>query len=97
MTMKIAKEIEQKLTTAAITLSKSIENHLDGIIAEIGFDFGLDKHGQVWMFEANSKPGRSIFSHPKLKEFELLTRKLSLDYAIYLAEQSITQSIGVSK
>ena len=92
---KRAEEIEQKLTTAAITLSKSIENHLDGIIAEIGFDFGLDKHDQVWMFEANSKPGRSIFSHPKLKEFELLTRKLSLDYAIYLAEQSITQSIGV--
>lgn len=90
------KETEQKLTTAAITLSKSIENHLDGIIAEIGFDFGLDKQGQVWMFEANSKPGRSIFSHPKLKEFELLTRKLSLDYAIYLAEQSITQSIGVN-
>ena len=94
---KLAKETEQKLTTSAITLSKSIENNLDGIIAEIGFDFGLDKHGQVWMFEANSKPGRSIFSHPKLKEFELLTRKLSLDYAIYLAEQSINQSIGVSK
>ena len=56
---KRAEEIEQKLTTAAITLSKSIENHLDGIIAEIGFDFGLDKHDQVWMFEANSKPGRS--------------------------------------
>lgn len=94
---KTATETEQKLTTAAITLSKSIENHLDGIIAEIGFDLGLDKYGQVWMFEANSKPGRSIFSHPKLKEFELLTRKLSLDYAIYLAEQSITHSIGVSK
>lgn len=90
-----AADVEQKLTTAAITLSKSIENHLDGIIAEIGFDLGLDKHGQVWMFEANSKPGRSIFSHPKLKSFELLTRKLSLDYAIFLAEQSITHSIGV--
>ena len=92
-----AADVEQKLTTAAITLSKSIENHLDGIIAEIGFDLGLDKHGQVWMFEANSKPGRSIFSHPKLKSFELLTRKLSLDYAIFLAEQSITHSIGVSE
>lgn len=97
-TQEKAKEIEEKLTIAAITLSQSIEKHLDGIIAEIGFDFGLDKQGRVWMFEANSKPGRSIFSHPKLKEFELLTRKLSLDYAIYLAEQSITQSqIGVGK
>jgi YheC/D like ATP-grasp len=92
-----AEEIEQKLSIAAIILSKSMEKHLDGIIAEIGFDFGIDKHGHVWMFEANSKPGRSIFSHPKLKEFELLTRKLSLDYAIYLAEQSITHSIGISE
>ncbi|MFJ8257423.1 YheC/YheD family protein [Peribacillus asahii] len=87
-------EIEQKLTKAALTLSESIENHLDGIIAEIGFDLGLDKHGQVWMFEANSKPGRSIFSHPELQEFELLTRKMSLDYAVYLAEQSIMHAIG---
>lgn len=84
-----AKETEDKLTEAALILSKSIEHHLDGIIAEIGFDLGLDRKGQVWMFEANSKPGRSIFSHPKLKDFELLTRKLSLEYAIYLTEQSI--------
>ena len=92
-----AKEVERKLSEAALILSESIEEHLDGIIAEIGFDFGLDKKGQVWMFEANSKPGRSIFSHPKLKEFELLTRKLSLDYAIYLTEQTITNAVGVQR
>lgn len=91
-----AQEVKKKLTIAAIILSKSIENHLDGIIAEIGFDLGIDKQGQVWMFEANSKPGRSIFSHPLLNEFEWLTRKLSLDYAVYLAEQSITHSIGIN-
>ncbi|USK81444.1 YheC/YheD family protein [Peribacillus frigoritolerans] len=90
-----ATEVERKLSEAALILSESIEKNLDGIIAEIGFDFGLDKKGQVWMFEANSKPGRSIFSHPKLKDFELLTRKLSLDYAIYLTEQTITKSIRV--
>ncbi|MDM5454935.1 YheC/YheD family protein [Peribacillus simplex] len=92
-----AKEVERKLSEAALVLSDSMEKHLDGIIAEIGFDFGLDKKGQVWMFEANSKPGRSIFSHPKLKDFELLTRKLSLDYAIYLTEQTITNSISVQR
>ncbi|CAH0221518.1 Endospore coat-associated protein YheD [Peribacillus sp. Bi96] len=92
-----AKEVERKLSEAALVLSDSIEKHMDGIIAEIGFDFGLDKKGQVWMFEANSKPGRSIFSHPKLKDFELLTRKLSLDYAIYLTEQTITNAISVQR
>lgn len=85
-------EVREKLTNAALILSECMEEHLDGIIAEIGFDLGIDKKGKVWMFEANSKPGRSIFSHPKLREFELLTRKLSLDYAVYLAEKSITSS-----
>lgn len=90
-------QVRQQLSEAALILSKSMEKHLDGIIAEIGFDLGLDKKGRVWMFEANSKPGRSIFQHPKLREFELLTRKLSLDYAVYLAEQTITSFDGISR
>ncbi|MFD0048746.1 YheC/YheD family protein [Actinomycetes bacterium NPDC127524] len=91
---QVSQEVQEKLSYAALVLSNCIEQHLDGIIAEIGFDLGIDKKGRIWMFEANSKPGRSIFSHPKLKEFELLTRKLSLDYAVYLAEQYFTSSAG---
>ncbi|WP_409304520.1 YheC/YheD family protein [Peribacillus sp. SCS-155] len=87
-------EIQYSLSYAALRLSESIEQNVEGIIAEIGFDLGIDKDGQVWMFEANSKPGRSIFSHPKLKEFEILTRKLCLDYAVFVAEQSIIGSSG---
>ncbi|KMY48994.1 YheC/YheD family protein [Peribacillus loiseleuriae] len=90
-------EVHQQLSKAALILSEAIEEHLDGIVAEIGFDLGLDKQGQVWMFEANSKPGRSIFSHPKLREFELLTRKLALDYAVYLTEQSLASTGGLQK
>ena len=63
-------------------LAVAIEKHLDGIIGEIGFDFGIDTNGNVWLFEANSKPGRSIFSHPGLKDSDVLTRKLTLSYAI---------------
>ncbi|PLT33765.1 YheC/YheD family protein [Bacillus sp. V5-8f] len=84
--------VKEKLSNAAITLSKSIDRHIDGVIAEIGFDLGIDKQGRVWMFEANSKPGRSIFSHPKLREFEVLTRQLCLEYAVFLAEQSLQSS-----
>ena len=90
-------EVHQQLSKAALILSEAIEEHLDGIVAEIGFDLGLDKQGQVWMFEANSKPGRSIFSHPKLREFELLTRKLALDYAVYLTGQSLASTGGLQK
>lgn len=84
-------EMIDKLTEACLTLSKCLEKKMDGIVAEIGFDLGLDRDGRVWLFEANSKPGRSIFKHPRLRSFDILTRKLSLAYSIYLTEQSITQ------
>lgn len=79
----------EKLVQAALLLSNSLSNNMEGIIGEVGFDLGIDKHGDVWLFEANSKPGRSIFSHPELKEFDKLTCKLSLAFAVFLTEQTI--------
>jgi hypothetical protein len=87
----------EKLVKAALQLSNSIANNMEGIIAEIGFDLGIDKHGDVWLFEANSKPGRSIFSHPELKAFDKLTCKLSMSFAIFLTEQSILYPEDVIK
>ncbi|MBM7702703.1 YheC/YheD family protein [Metabacillus iocasae] len=82
-------KMKNMLEEAAIAASKQIEQHIGGLVGEIGFDFGLDENQHLWMFEANSKPGRSIFSHPKLYEQDQLTRKLFLFYATYLAERSI--------
>ncbi|MEH7180790.1 YheC/YheD family endospore coat-associated protein [Neobacillus vireti] len=87
----------EKLVKAALLLSKSIENNMEGFIAEIGFDLGIDKHGNVWLFEANSKPGRSIFSHPELRDFDQLTCKLSMAFAVFLTEQSILYPEDVIK
>jgi hypothetical protein len=70
---------------------------MEGIIAEIGFDLGIDRHGDVWFFEANSKPGRSIFSHPELRDFDHLTCKLSLAFAVFLTEQTILHPEEVLK
>jgi hypothetical protein len=78
-----------KLKEAVLKLSHSLEKHVEGIVGEIGFDLGIDKEGRIWLFEANSKPGRSIFTHPQLKDFDLLTRKLSIAFAIFLTEKSI--------
>ncbi|WP_462408892.1 YheC/YheD family endospore coat-associated protein [Neobacillus sp. Marseille-QA0830] len=79
----------EKLSKAALQLSKVLEQNMEGIIGEIGFDLGIDRDGEVWLFEANSKPGRSIFSHPELKPFDYETHKLSLAFAIFLTEQSL--------
>jgi hypothetical protein len=77
------------LTEAAVTLSKSIDDNVLGFIGEIGFDLGIDQSGKIWMFEANSKPGRSIFHHPELKDADILSRKASLEYGLFLAMKAI--------
>ncbi|MCA1030854.1 YheC/YheD family protein [Bacillus timonensis] len=81
----------EKLKEAALLLSRSIDDKVEGSIGEIGFDLGIDKNGHLWLFEANSKPGRSIFAHPKLKDFDFTSRKLSLEYALFLTENTIKQ------
>lgn len=78
-----------KLKEACLTLSHSLERQMEGVIGEIGFDMGIDREGQVWLFEANSKPGRAIFKHPHLKAFDLLTRKLSLAFSVFLTEKAL--------
>ncbi|RSD29260.1 YheC/YheD family protein [Mesobacillus subterraneus] len=89
--------IEKELCDVSLLLSSILEKNMEGIIGEIGFDLGIDKSGKVWLFEANSKPGRSIFKHPKLKNFDLLTRKLSLSFGIFLAEKAITAPEDIFK
>ncbi|WP_018662295.1 YheC/YheD family protein [Heyndrickxia acidiproducens] len=79
------------LTKAALTLAQSIDDHIEGIIGEIGFDLGIDTGGKVWLFEANSKPGRSIFTHPFMKEFDWLTRKMSLSFAVYVTARQLEE------
>ncbi|KEK24308.1 YheC/YheD family endospore coat-associated protein [Bacillus gaemokensis] len=80
--------ITNKLKNAALQLSPILDQRINGNIGEIGFDIGLDKTENIWLFEANSKPGRSVFQYKKLKEHSELTRQLFYEYAIYLTEHS---------
>ena len=82
-------DVFENLKKTALLLSEKIDENTEGFIGEIGFDLGVDQKGHVWMFEANSKPGRTIFSLPKLKKDDLQSRRLPLEYAIYLFRQSV--------
>ncbi|ALC80593.1 MULTISPECIES: YheC/YheD family endospore coat-associated protein [Bacillus] len=79
----------RKLSSAALLLSQVIDEHIDGFVGEIGFDLGIDTDDKLWLFEANSRPGRGIFSHPGLRTVEQLTKRRNFEYAAYLSEQSI--------
>lgn len=83
------KKIQKLLESTALLISLALDHQVEGLIGEIGFDFGVDTRGNIWMFEANSKPGRSIFSHPSLRKEDQYTRKLALEYAIFLSKQAI--------
>ncbi|MCQ6558566.1 YheC/YheD family endospore coat-associated protein [Paenibacillus mendelii] len=60
-------EMLEKAKKISIKLSEAIERNFPHTLGELGLDIGIDKDGKVWMFEANAKPGRSIFSHPSLR------------------------------
>lgn len=77
--------VSRRIREAAFRLATAIEEANQAPLGELGLDMGIDTHGQVWMFEANSKPGRSIFKHSRLKEADNFSRTLIVDYSRYLA------------
>ncbi|KPN13120.1 spore coat associated protein [Bacillus australimaris] len=83
-------QILQQLSHTAITLSQVIDEKMAGHIGEIGLDLGIDLTGAIWMFEANSRPGREIFQHASLKNSEWLIGKRITEYASYLSKTSLS-------
>jgi hypothetical protein len=79
---------EQVLANAkdtAIKLANGIEKNYNHLLGELGFDIGIDQNEKIWMFEANAKPGRSIFKHPSLKDQDKATISYVHDYCLYLS------------
>ena len=73
------------LKKASIQLADGIERNYRYPLGELGLDLGLDKDERFWMFEANAKPGRSIFKHPELKDQGILALNTMLEYCLYLS------------
>lgn len=79
-------EVLRRAKITAIQLAEAIEVHQEHLIGELGFDLGIDKDENIWMFEANAKPGRSIFKHPQLKVEGRASIQHILDHCLYLSK-----------
>lgn len=79
-------EILERMKDTTIKLAEAIQDNYKHHIGELGFDIGIDTNENIWMFEANSKPGRSIFKHPALKEEGKATLDLLHQHCLYLAK-----------
>mgnify|MGYP001197285723 CR=1 FL=1 len=81
-----AGEILEKAKATAIRLSEAVERNYPYTLGELGLDLGIDRDGEVWMFEANAKPGRTIFKHPELREQGRASLRYILDHCLYLSK-----------
>ncbi|WP_127585237.1 YheC/YheD family endospore coat-associated protein [Paenibacillus koleovorans] len=81
-----AEGILEDAKQSAIKLAESIEKHGRRNLGELGLDIGIDQNERVWMFEANSKPGRSIFKHPALKAQGNSSLKYIAEHLAYLGK-----------
>ncbi|OEG00062.1 hypothetical protein BHF71_06345 [Vulcanibacillus modesticaldus] len=80
-TYKILREINNM----AILIARTVEEKLGSPVGELGLDVGIDTNNRIWLFEVNSKPGRSIFKHPSLKDARNKSSNKLLEYAMYLS------------
>lgn len=80
-----AEQILANAKETAIKLAEGIENNYNHLLGELGFDIGIDQSEKIWMFEANAKPGRSIFKHPSLKEGDTATIQNIYEHCLFLS------------
>ncbi|MNH38577.1 Endospore coat-associated protein YheD [compost metagenome] len=80
-----ADTVLDKAKMVAIKLSEAIERNYPHRLGELGLDIGIDKDGEIWMFEANAKPGRSIFKHPALRSEGRASLSYILEHCMYLS------------
>lgn len=81
-----AEKVKETATETAIELAKAIEHNSAKTVGEIGFDIGIDSSGQIWMFEANAKPGRTIFKHASLRRERETSIHNLFEYSLYLSK-----------
>jgi hypothetical protein len=77
-------QVLEKARSTAVKLAEAIERNHHHRLGELGFDIGIDSSEKVWMFEANAKPGRSIFKHPSLKSADHQSLSNLFDYCLYV-------------
>jgi hypothetical protein len=80
-----SEQVLEHAISVAIKLAEAIERNYSHQLGELGFDLGIDLNEKVWMFEANAKPGRSIFKHPSLKSQGRTSLVNLFEHCLYLS------------
>ncbi|THF83751.1 YheC/YheD family endospore coat-associated protein [Cohnella fermenti] len=86
-----ARKVLSKVKNTVVTLARQIERSSKHKMGEMSMDLGVDVSGQVWFFEANSKPMKFDEPHIRKKSLEQI-----FYYSQYLHAAALKQSAGTS-
>ncbi|PYI57561.1 endospore coat-associated protein [Paenibacillus flagellatus] len=73
------KRILMRARKAALAIARQVEKKSGHMLGEMSMDLGVDVHGGIWFFEANSKPMKFDEPHIRKKSLERIVH-----YALYL-------------
>ncbi len=79
-------EILNRMQFYALQIAAYLDDHLQGVIGELGLDMGIDQDDRIWLFEVNSKPGKAIFKIPSLQPHGVESARRIAEFALYLAK-----------
>ena len=81
-----AEKIMTEIGELAVKIPAALDQQL-GRFGELGLDFGVDTQGKVWLIEANSKPGRTVFLRIRERELRRNSILRPMQYAKFLAQR----------
>ncbi|WP_339060149.1 YheC/YheD family protein [Tepidibacillus marianensis] len=67
---ELSNEWKHKTSQLAIKIAEHIERKMGFPLGEMSMDWGIDKNGNLWFFEANAKPME--FDEPQIRQTSLL-------------------------
>ncbi|WP_238403191.1 YheC/YheD family protein [Paenibacillus mesophilus] len=85
-----AKRIMQRARRAALAIARQVEKKSGYMLGEMSMDMGVDIHGGIWFFEANSKPMKFDEPHIRKKSLERIVQ-----YSLYLIRTNQAKTGGV--
>ncbi|MGA8942896.1 MAG: YheC/YheD family protein [Thermoactinomyces sp.] len=72
--------MKERIENIGISTARFIEMKQKSLLGEMSMDLGIESDGNLWIFEANSKPMK--FDEPEIRERSL--RRI-IEYALYLS------------
>ncbi|WP_245347163.1 YheC/YheD family endospore coat-associated protein [Cohnella lubricantis] len=84
-----ARRVMMKVKSTTLLLARQIERSSKGRLGEMSMDLGIDESGEIWFFEANSKPMKFDEPHIRQKSLEQIYH-----YSQYLYQTSLQTKGG---